>query len=54
VEGLNYIPSLEGDKNMNIGDEKVEIPLRSSTNKPMKKPYVGGVRSLGAKVSQFF
>jgi hypothetical protein len=50
VEGLNYIPSLEGDENMNIGDEKVEILLRSSTN----KPYVRGVRSLGAKVSQFF
>jgi hypothetical protein len=48
VQRLNYIPSLEGDENMNIGNEKVEIPLKSST---MKKPYVRGVPSLGAKVS---
>jgi hypothetical protein len=51
VQRLNYIPSLEGDENTNIGNEKVEIPLRSSTNKPMKKPYVRGVPSFGAKVS---
>jgi hypothetical protein len=30
VQGLNYVPSLQGDENMNIGDEEVEIPLWSS------------------------
>jgi len=48
------IPSSENDENTNIGDEKVEIPFESSTNKPMKKPYVKGVPSFGAKVSSFF
>jgi hypothetical protein len=51
VQGLSYIPSLKSDENTNIGNEEVEILLGSSTNKPVKKPYVGGVTSLGAKVS---
>jgi hypothetical protein len=51
VQRLNYILSLIGDENINIDYEKVEIPLESSRNKLMKKPYVGGVPSLGAKVS---
>jgi hypothetical protein len=51
VQGLNYIPSSEGDENTNISDEEVKILLGSSTNKPVKKPYVRGVPSLGAKVS---
>jgi len=38
VQGLNYIPRSKGDENTNIGDEEVEIPLGSSTNKQMKKP----------------
>jgi hypothetical protein len=54
VQGLNYIPSLKGDENTNTGDEVVKILLRCSTNKPMKKPYVRGAPSLGAKVSSFF
>jgi hypothetical protein len=54
VQGLNYIPSLEGDENTNTSDEVVKILLKSSTNKPVKKPYVRGVPSLGAKVSSFF
>jgi hypothetical protein len=48
---LSYIPSSKGDENTNIRDEEVEILLGSSTNKLVKKPYVGGVPSLGAKVS---
>jgi hypothetical protein len=51
---LNYIPSSEGDENLNTGDEEVKIPLRSSTNKLVKKPYVRGVLSLGVEVSSFF
>jgi hypothetical protein len=54
VQGLNYIPSSEGDENTNISDEEVKILLGSSTNKPVKKPYVRGVPSLGAKVSSTF
>jgi hypothetical protein len=54
VQGSSYVPSSKGDKNMNISDEEVEIPLKSSANKPMKKPYVGRVPSPGAKVSSFF
>jgi hypothetical protein len=42
VQGLNYIPSSKGDENTNTGDEEVKIPLGSSTNKPVKKPYVRG------------
>jgi hypothetical protein len=53
VQGLSYVPSLKDDKNMKIGDEEVEILFRSSTNKPVKKPYVKRVPSLGAKVSSF-
>jgi hypothetical protein len=59
VQGLSYIPSSKGDENMNIGDEEVEIPLGSSinkllgssTNKSVKRPYVGRVTSPSAKVS---
>jgi hypothetical protein len=54
VQGLNYVSSSKGDENMNTGDQKVEISLGSSTNKPMKKPYVRGVQSLSVKVSSFF
>jgi hypothetical protein len=54
VQGLNYIPSWEGDENTNTGDEKVKILLGSSTNKLMKKPYLRGVPSLGVKVSSIF
>jgi hypothetical protein len=51
---LSYVPSLEDDENTNTGDEEVEILLENSTNKPMKKPYVRRVPSLGAEVSSFF
>jgi len=54
VQGLNYVSSSEGDENMNIGDEEVEIMLRNSTNKSVKKPYVRGVQSFSVKVSSFF
>jgi hypothetical protein len=54
VQGLNYIPRSQGDKTTNTSDEEVEIPFESSTNKPMKKPYVRSVPSPGAKVSFFF
>jgi hypothetical protein len=54
VQGLSYVPSLEDDENMNTGDEEVEILLENSAIKPVKKPYVRRVPSLGAKVSSFF
>lgn len=54
VQGLNYIPRSEGDKNTNTSDGEVEISFESSTNKPMKKPYVRGVPNPSAKVSFFF
>ncbi len=33
VQGSNYIPRSENDKNTNTNDEKVEISFKSSTNK---------------------
>jgi hypothetical protein len=54
VQRLNYIPSSKGDENTNTGGEEVKISLGSSTNKLVKKPYVRGVPSLGAKISSFF
>jgi hypothetical protein len=38
VQGSSYVPSLDGDENIEASKNDAEIPCGSSTNKSLKEP----------------